>query len=83
MIGAYARASADSSGDAKASGAVTVKNSDIASVVYRAMRAIRAAASRRRRGIRLNSMTRMSPIPFPLVTPAMKAVDRLCPKEIR
>ena len=83
VIGAYARASADSSGDAKASGAVTVKNSDIASVVYRAMRAIRAAASRRRRGIRLNSMTRMSPIPFPLVTPAMKAVDRLCPKEIR
>ena len=34
VIGAYARAGADSSGDAKASGAVTVKNSDIASVVY-------------------------------------------------
>ena len=34
VIGAYARADADSSGDAKASGAVTVKNSDIASVVY-------------------------------------------------
>ena len=34
VIGAYAQADADSSGDAKASGAVTVKNSDIASVVY-------------------------------------------------
>ena len=34
VIGAYARAGADSSGDAKASGAVTVKNSDIANVVY-------------------------------------------------
>lgn len=34
VIGAYAQADADSSGDAKASGAVTVKHSDIASVVY-------------------------------------------------